>query len=185
MFILKYDSPCPHTKYLYLRLPFVYARLQTGCIMVWRCLSGSPSVRRSVSHSFPHFSPTCFDILSWNCVCHFLLLSFIVLYIKFECGQFASIFVGVMPLLELRILEINSFPQFYLTCFDILSCNFTYDFVIPYYRSSLSVVNLRQFLWEICPFLYTRLQTGRILRPTLRVSVQPSVTVFRTFSYIL
>ena len=25
--------------------------------------SGSPSVRPSVRHSFPHFSPTCFDIL--------------------------------------------------------------------------------------------------------------------------
>ena len=32
---------------------------------------GSPSV----SHSFPHFSPTCFDILSWNFVSHFLLMN--------------------------------------------------------------------------------------------------------------
>ena len=68
-------------------------------------------------------------------------LCFTVLQIKFECRQFASIFVGVMPLLELRILEIHSFPHFSLTCFDILS-----------YRSSSSVVNLRQFLWELCPF---------------------------------
>ena len=35
-----------------------------------------------------------------------------VLQIKFECRQFVSIFVGVMPLLELRILEIHSFPHF-------------------------------------------------------------------------
>ena len=75
-----------------------------------------------------------------------------VLQIKFECLQFASSFVGVMPLLELRILEIHSFPHFSLTCFDILSWNFAYDFVLLYYRSSLSVVNLRQFLWELCPF---------------------------------
>ena len=34
-------------------------------------------------------------------------LCFTVLQIKFECRQFASIFVGVMPLLELRILEIK------------------------------------------------------------------------------
>ena len=25
-------------------------------------------------HSFPHFSPTCFDILSWNCVCKFVFM---------------------------------------------------------------------------------------------------------------
>ena len=48
--------------------------------------------------------------------------------IKFEFRQFASIFVGVMPLLELRIPKIHSFPHFSLTCFDILSWNFTNDF---------------------------------------------------------
>ena len=32
--------------------------------------SGSPSVR----HSFPHFSPTCFDILIWNFVYHFIFM---------------------------------------------------------------------------------------------------------------
>ena len=84
---------------------FLYVRLQTGRIMVWWCLSirpsGSPSVRLSVrpsgspSASFPHFSPTCFDILS---------------------------------------------------------CNFAHNFVLLYYRSSSSVVNLRQFLLELCPF---------------------------------
>ena len=79
-------------------------------------------------------------------------LCFTVLQIKFECLHFASIFVGVMPLLELRILEIHSFPHFSLSCFDILSSNFAYDFVSPYYRSSSSVVILRQFLWELCPF---------------------------------
>ena len=44
-----------------------------------------------------------------------------VLQIKFEFPQFASIFVGVMPLLECRILKIHSFPHFSLTRFDILS----------------------------------------------------------------
>ena len=99
--------------------------------------------------SFPHFSPTCFDILSSNFVFDFVLmyhracLSVVIL---------ASIFVGVMPLCKLRILEIHSFPHFSLTCFDILSWNFAYDFVLLYYRSSSSVVNLRQCLWELCPF---------------------------------
>ena len=71
---------------------------------------------------------------------------------KFECRHFASIFVGVMPLCELRILEIHSFPHFSRTCFDILSWNFAYDFVLLYYRSSSSVVNLCQFSLELCPF---------------------------------
>ena len=76
-----------------------------GRIMVWRCLSVRVSVRPTLrptlrpsgspSASFPHFSPTWFDILSWN---------------------------------------------------------FAYGFVSLYYRSSLSVVNLCQFLWELCPF---------------------------------
>ena len=79
-------------------------------------------------------------------------LCFTVLQIKFESRQFALMFVGVMSLLELRILKIHSFPHFPLSCFDILSSNFAYDFVSPYCRSSLSVVNLRQFLWELCPF---------------------------------
>ena len=78
-------------------------------------------------------------------------LCFTVLQIKFECRQFASIFVGVMPLLELRILEIHSFPHFSLTPFNILSWKFAYYFFFLYYRSSLSVVNLRLF-WSYASF---------------------------------
>ena len=93
------------------------------------------------------------SFLSWHIelkVCTWLCYT--VLQIKFECCQFASIFVGVMPLLELRILEIHSFPHFSPTCFDILSWNFAYDFVLLYYRSRLCVVNFRQVLCELCPF---------------------------------
>ena len=54
-----------------------------------------------------------------------------------------------MPLLELKILQIHSFPHFSLTCFDILSWNFAYDFVLLYYRSSSSVVN---FCVSYAPF---------------------------------
>ena len=79
-------------------------------------------------------------------------LCFTVLQNKFECLQFLSISVGVMPLLELRILEIHSFPHFPLTCFDILNWNFAYNFVLMYYRSSSSVVDFRQLLLELCPF---------------------------------
>ena len=59
------------------------------------CPSVHPSGSPSVSHSFPHFSPTCFDILSWNFAFHFLLMNI---------------------------------------------------------RSSSSVVNFRPFLLELCPF---------------------------------
>ena len=94
-------------------------------------------------------------------------LSFTVLQIKFECDQLASIFVGVMPLLELKILEIHSFPHFSLICFDILSWNCTYDFVLLYYRSSSSVINLRQFLLELCPFWNLKYWKYTVLRTFL------------------
>ena len=150
-------------------------------------------------HSFPPFSLTCFDILSWNFAYDFVLLYYrssssvvnlrqllwelcpfwnlnywkytvfrtfllhaltywaeilhmTLFYCTTDQVRVSSIFVGVMPLLELKLLEIHSFPHFSLTCFDILSWNFAYDFVLLYYRSSSSVVNFRQFLWESCPF---------------------------------
>ena len=111
--------------------------------------SGSPSGSPSVSHSFPHFSPTCFDILSWNFACHFLLMN---IRSSSSAVNFRQVFVGVMPLLKLKKMKIHSFPQFSPTCFDILSWNFAYDFVVLYFRSSSSLVNLRQFLLKLCPF---------------------------------
>ena len=102
-------------------------------VMPSNSLSVRPSGSPSVSHSFPHFSPSCFDVLSWNLAYHFLVMN-------------SSSFVVVMPLLELKILEIHCFPQFSPTCFDILLWNFSLDFVLLYYWSSLSVVNFRQFL---------------------------------------
>ena len=106
-------------------------------------------VRPSVRHSFPHFSPTCFEILSWNFVYHFILM-----HVRSSSNaiNFPSIFAGVMPLLNFTLLQICSFPHISHTCFDILSWNFAYDFVLLYFRSSLSVVNLRQFLLELHPF---------------------------------
>ena len=45
------------------------------------------------------------------------------------------------------------FPHFSPTCFDILSWSFAHDFVLMYYRSSSTVVTLRQFLKELCLFV--------------------------------
>ena len=122
-------------------------------------MSVRPSVRLSVRPSvFPSGSPsasfsTLFSYMLWHIQLKFCIwLCFTVLQIKFDCHQFTSIYVGVMPLLELRKLKMHSFPHFSLTCFDILSWNFAYDFVLLYFRSSSSVVNLRQFLCELCPF---------------------------------
>ena len=73
--------------------------------------------------------------------------------IKFECCQFPSFFDGVIPLSEYIILKIHSFLHISLTRCDKLSWNFAYDFVLLYYRLSLSFfLNLRRFLWELCPF---------------------------------
>ena len=90
---------------------------------------------------------TVFSYMHWNIELKFCIwLYFTVLHITFECRQFLSILIGVMPLLELKILEIHSFPQFSPTCFDIFSWKFTYDFILLYYRSSSCVVDLLQFL---------------------------------------
>ena len=96
-------------------------------------------------YSFPHFSLTCFDILSWNFAYDFF---FTVLQIKFECRQFLW---ELCPFWNLNYWK-YSFPHFSLTCFDILSWNFAHDFVLMYYRSSLSVINCVKFCWSYAPF---------------------------------
>ena len=95
---------------------------------------------------FSNFAATCTTIIRCTLEClsgPSVLWCFTVLQIKLECRQFALIFVWVMPLLELRILKIHSFPHFSLTGFDILSWNFANDSVLLYYRLRLSVLNLR------------------------------------------
>ena len=108
--------------------------------------SRSPSVRPS-QFSSP-FSYMLWDIKLKFCVS----LYFDARKIKFECHQFPSVFAGVMPLLNFTLLQICSFPHISHTCFDILSWNFAYDFVLLYFRSNSSVINLRQFLLELRPF---------------------------------
>ena len=89
-------------------------------------------------HNFLDFCPTCFDILSWNFAYDLTLLQ-----IKFKCQQFASIFVGVMPILELKYLKHTVFCTFLLqcTCFGILNWNFAYDCNL-----CSSVINFQQFV---------------------------------------
>ena len=88
----------------------------------------------------------------WHIELKFCIWFVLLCYRSSSCVVKPSIFVGVIPLWGLRILETHSFKHFSPTCFDILSWNYAYDFVLLYYISSLSFVNLRQFLWELCPF---------------------------------
>ena len=55
--------------------------LQTGRIMVWWC----PSVR-----PFVRVSPTCFDILSWNFVCDFVLCTLDQVWVPSICINFGG-----------------------------------------------------------------------------------------------
>ena len=98
-------------------------------------------------------------------------LCFTLLPIKFECRKFASIFIrlssdgtyyGMVMSVRVSVRPSDSpsvrspsahFPHFSPTCFDILSWNFAHDFVLMYYRSSSTVVTLRQFLKELCLFV--------------------------------
>ena len=102
-------------------------------------------------HSFPHFSPTCFDILSWNFAYDFVLLYYRSTLSVVNLHQFLK---ELCPFWNIEYLKYTVFRTslFSLTCFDILSWNFAYDFVLLYYSSNWCVVNLRKFLWELCPF---------------------------------
>ena len=71
-----------------------------------------------------------FSNMLWHIELKFCIwLWFTVLQIKFECRHFASIFVGVMPFWNLQYWKYTVFRAFSLTCFDILSWKFSYDFV--------------------------------------------------------
>ena len=119
-----------------------------------------PFLERSWKYTvFPHFSPTCFDILKGLC--------FTALQIKFEYRQFASIFEGVMPLLQLRTLEIHSFSNFSPTCWYI-----ELKFGIWLSFNELQIkwlsLNLGWSLKESCPFVCTVFYT--FLLHALRLS---------------
>ena len=71
---------------------------------------------------------------------------------KFECHQFPSFFAWVMPLFNFKILQICSFRTFLLHALTYWAEILHMNFVLLYYRTSSSVVHLRQFLLELCPF---------------------------------
>ena len=157
---------------------FLYARLQTENIA-------------NVTFS------ALFNYMLWHIELQFC---FNVLQINFECRYFASIFEGVMLFfirpssdLEYRKVKFSAHFSYLLwhielkfciwLCFNVLQIKF----------------ECRHFLKELYLFLYARLQTGRIIRPSsdgtyiilwygdvrpsVRISVRPSVWVsVRPFS---
>ena len=78
-----------------------YAVLASSCFDIYSWI---------LIHSFLFVPPTYFDILRWN----FAFIFFYKPKIKCDCLRFASIFLGVISLLELRILEVHTFPHFLL-----------------------------------------------------------------------
>ena len=138
-------------------------RVSSLCVNFWRIYASS----WTWNIGNVQFS-ALFSYMLWHIELKFCIwLYFNVLQIKFECGQFASIFEGFTPLFELRILVMWSFPHFFPTCFDILRWNLAYDFVLMYYWSSLSVVILRQFLKELSLFLNLEYRKYTVFRSFL------------------
>ena len=117
----------------------LYARLQTGHIMVWWCLSVRVSVRQS------KFSALVFPYMLWHIELKFCMsLSSYEHSIKFECRQFVNFCWSYTPFGTLNPgnTVFRTFLLHALTYWAI-TLNMT---VILYYWSSSSVVNLLQFM---------------------------------------
>ena len=86
-------------------------------------------------------------------------------------GTYYGMVMSVRPILRPSLRPSDSpsahFPHFSHTCFDILSWNFAHEFVLMYYRSSLSVVTLHQFLKELCLFVNLEYRQCAVFRTFL------------------
>ena len=115
--------------------------------------SDSPSVRPSVR---PGLRPPVFHTFFQHALTYWAeILHMTLFYYTTDQVRVSSIcvkFCWSCPPFGTQNTGNTQFLHFSLTCFDILSWNFSYDFLLVYYRSSLSVVNLRQFWGELCPF---------------------------------
>ena len=105
--------------------------------------SGSPSAR------FPHFSPTCFDISSWNFAHDFVLMYYRSSLSVITLRQFLK---ELCLFVNLEYRKCAVFCTFLLHALSYWAEILPHDFVLMYFRASLSVVPLRQFLKELCLF---------------------------------
>ena len=79
----------------------------------------------------------------WHIALKFCIwIYFTLLQIRFECYQFASSFVGVMSLLELRILEIHKFTALFFYVLWHIELKFVIWLCLMYYRSISNVITL-------------------------------------------
>ena len=111
-----------------------------------------PSVRPCLRPSvtvFRHFSPTCFEILSWNFVYHFIMMH---VRASSNAINFCQFLMELCPFLNFKLLQICSFPHFSPHALTFRAEILHMTFFLLYYRTSSSVVNFRQFLLELCPF---------------------------------
>ena len=72
-----------------------------------------------------------------------------------EDGTYYGMVMSVRPSVRVSVRPSvrHSFPHFSPTCFEILSWNFVYHFIMMHVRASSNAINFRQFLMELCPFL--------------------------------
>ena len=87
---------------------WTFDQVRVSSISINFCRSYAPFGTQNTENT--QFSAV-FSYMLWHIELKFCIwLNFTVLQIKFECRQFLSILIGVMPLLELTILEIHRFP---------------------------------------------------------------------------
>ena len=124
----------------------------------------------NLEYMYVQFS-ALFSYMLWHIELKFCIsLCFTVLQIKFECRQFLSIFEGVMPLLECRILKIHSFPALFSYMLWLIELKFCILLCFTVLQIKFECRQIRQFLKELCPFWNVEYW---------------KYTVFRTFSYTL
>ena len=149
-----------------------------------------PSFRSPSAH-FPHFSPTCFDTLSWNFAHDFVLMyyrssstvitlrhffkelcllhCYIYKYTYYANDFYTPVFrrdvlwygdvrLGLRPglrpsvRLSVRPVSVRPFSALFSYILWHIELKFCTWLFFMYYRSSSTVVTLRQFLKELCLF---------------------------------
>ena len=105
--------------------------------------SGSPSVR----HSFPHFSPTCSEILSWNFVYHFILM-----HVKASLNaiNFRQFLLELCPFLTSNSHKYAVFRTFSYMLWDI-KLKFCIWLCYTVILIKFECRPFASILWELCP----------------------------------
>ena len=91
-------------------------------------------------------------------------LCFTVLQIKFECHQFASICVGFMPLLEIRILENTAFRIFLTYMLWHIELKFCIWLCFTVLQIEFECHQFASILWELYPFWNLEYQKYTVFR---------------------